>query len=160
MNRMILGAAAALTLAGCVSTDVTPVAQNIVIISTSAAPVCGGRGAREIAFRQAAAETIRRGYDLFIIVDSASANNVGVVGYTPTTYSTNFNATGYGNSVYGNATTTAYGGSPIIGGSHDQSLAIVMFRFGDPQGVNALDAKHELGADWQAIVAAANNTCF
>lgn len=130
--------AAAGLLAGCVSTDVTPVAQNVIIINTSAAPVCGGRGAREVAFRQAAAETIRRGYDVFFVIDSASQNNVRTTGYT----------------------VTQYGVTANVGGSRDQSLAIAMFRYGDPQGVNGLDARAELGPDWAAIVAQSQVICF
>ena len=83
MRISVVAAVAALVIAGgCVSTDVTPVSQNMIIINTSAAPACSGRDARQIAFRQAAVETLRRGYDKFIVVDAASQDNVRVVGYS------------------------------------------------------------------------------
>lgn len=153
-------AASVLVLAGCVSTNVTPVSQNMIIITASAAPVCGTRGAQQVAYAQAAAETIRRGYDLFIILGSQRTNDVHVVGYTPTTATTNFNANYFGNTVYGNATTTAYGGTPIIGGSYDQDLLVQMFHYGDAGAANALDARQELGPDWQTIVADDRSVCF
>ncbi|MTH35365.1 hypothetical protein GL279_12215 [Paracoccus limosus] len=37
-------------------------------IATNAAPACGPNGARNVAFKSASVEVIRRGYDKFVIV--------------------------------------------------------------------------------------------
>ena len=40
-----------------------------------------------------------------------------------------------------------------MGGSHDQSLTVRLFREGDPAGANAVDARRVLGPDWLKLVA-------
>ena len=90
----------------------------------------------------AAVETIRLGYDKYVIADSAYQDNVRVVGYNTQTYGT------YG---YGGFNANTYA-SPIMGGSRDAAVIVYMFKSGDPQGRQAIDARKALGADWQAIV--------
>ena len=52
------------------------------------------------------------------------------------------------------------GGQPIIGGSHDQTFVIRMFRDGDPNAQNALSARMTLGDLWQEIASeSARTTC-
>ena len=152
--------ALAVVLSGCVSTNVTPLSQNTIVVSTSAAPVCGRAGAQRVALQQVAAETIRRGYDTFIIVGAASQNDVRVVGFTPITSSTDFSAYYFGSSIYGRANTVTQGGAPIIGGSYDQDFAVEMFRYNDPKSRNAIDARAELGPDWRETVQEDQLTCF
>lgn len=141
-----------------------PVSKDTVVISSRAAPICGAQGAQKVAFRQAAVETIRRGYDRFLIVGGQYQNNVGVVGYTPVVAHTTSmaTATGYGNmaTAHGTATTTYSGGQPIIAGSHRQGLAVKMFHEGDPAGSNALSARAELGPEWAEYVESETVTCF
>lgn len=147
---------AVLAITGCARSTAIPVAQDTVVISSQAAPVCGSGGAQKVAFRQAAVETIRRGYDKFLIIGGQYRNDVGVVGHTPVMAHT----TG---SVYGgnlNATTTYSGGEPIIAGSHRQGLAVKMFKDGDPAGGNALSARSELGPKWAELVKSDTVTCF
>ena len=79
---LILGALLAVT--ACVSTDVTQLSRNQFIISTSAAPACGTSGARRVVNRMAAVETIRRGYDRFVIAGARTESNVGAVSTPPT----------------------------------------------------------------------------
>ncbi len=50
-------------------------AKDTFKVSTQAAPACGANGARNVAFKTASIEVIRRGYDKFIIVGDASASN-------------------------------------------------------------------------------------
>jgi hypothetical protein len=146
----------ALILAGCASSTTIPITNDVVQVNTSAAPACGGNGARRVAVQQAAVETINRGYDRFIVMDGQHQNNVGVVGYMPQqSYSTgSVQGSVYGNqySAYGSSNTTTYGGQPIYGGSHDQALTIKMFRNSDPGAGNAIDARQTLGPEWQEIV--------
>ncbi|MBS0240291.1 MAG: hypothetical protein JSR89_17900 [Proteobacteria bacterium] len=121
-------------------------------------------GAQNVALHQAAAETIRHGFDRFIIMGSQYQNNVGVVGYTPVVANTTGSVTamGYGNSAtaFGNATTTYSGGQPIVAGSHNQSFVVKMFKEDDPAGSNAVSARETLGPKWQDAVAQDSHTCL
>lgn len=117
-------------------------------------------GAQNVASQRAAVETLRRGYDRYMIVGGGYENNVGVVGYTPVTANTTGSATAFGNTAYGQATTTYSGGQPIIAGAHNQGLVVKMFKAEDPAGANAIDAKGSLGADWQKKVESNSLTCL
>lgn len=151
-------------LAGCAGASVMPLAQDTIQITSRAAPLCGATGAQNVAVQRAAVETIRRGYDRFIIVGSQYQNNVGVVGYTPVTAYTTGSVTAnrFGNQVTanGNATTTYSGGQPITGGSHNQGLVVKMFKDADPVASNAVSARETLGGKWQDIVAQNSVTCL
>ncbi|QYK43168.1 MAG: hypothetical protein KF887_08750 [Paracoccaceae bacterium] len=146
-------------LSSCASTSVTPVARNQIIINTSAAPVCGSSGAQGVAARMAAVETIRRGFERFVIVGAQSANNVGVIQRSPTYATTTGTLQNYGNTTYGNATTTFGGGGPMIYGSHDAALGVVMLNRADPGYSNGVDAKGVLGPKWQEMVEKGITTC-
>lgn len=145
-----------LFLAGCANSSVMDLNANTVQISTSAAPVCGAQGAQQVAQHRAAYETLKRGFDSYVIVGAQAQNNVGVVGYTPLTANTNTNGSldSFGNSVTysGNSRTSFSGGEPIIGGTHDQALAVHMFHVGEPGSENAVDARRVLGPEWQKIL--------
>ena len=155
MNKVVL-IGVLVSLAGCANTTTIPISNDVVQINTSAAPVCGGNGARKVAVQMASIETIKRGYDKFIVVGGGHENNTGVVGYTPQRSTTTGTIDGntFGNSYSAdlNATTTTTGGQPIIAGSHDQALTIKMFRNNDPAGANAISARQQLGPDWQKTV--------
>ena len=138
-----------LALAACAHTVSTPLANDVVKITTSAAQVCGHTGAEKVAINNAAVTTLKRGYDKFIVVGGRYANNTRVVGHTPIDTNTYGNTSIYGNTAYSGYTSTTTGGVPIYGGSHDQSMIIKMFKNGDPNGVRAIDARKFLGSDWQ-----------
>ncbi|SEK08291.1 hypothetical protein MAA5396_04755 [Marinovum algicola] len=130
-------------LAACAETTTTQLASNVVRIDASAAPACGRTGAIKLVNKMAAVETLRLGYDKYIISNSQAQNNVRVVGHT-------YNTTGtYGYGTF-NANTYA---TPIIGGSTDAAVIVYMYKAGDPQGRQAIDARTTLGANWQEIVA-------
>jgi hypothetical protein len=118
MSKLVIALVAATALAGC---------ANTFQVTTTAAPICGAEGAQQIALKRAAIETIRRGYDKFVIVGGQGGPSV--VGHTPV-------------YVYGSA---AYGGAPMV--AHGQGLKV--FRDGDPAAENALSARQTLGPDWQ-----------
>lgn len=155
--------AVALLISGCVRTSVMPLAQDTVEISAHAAPVCGEAGAQGAAFQRAAVETIRRGYDRFVIVNADYQNNVRVVATTPVVAQTNTVGSVHvqGNMATGNAssTTTYSGGFPIVAGHHREAVIVKMFKNGDPQAADALDARSELGSNWQEAVASPDQTC-
>jgi hypothetical protein len=154
--KRLLSVVVALALGACANSATMPLSADTFQLLTSAAPVCGPAGAQRVASRRAAIETINRGFDKFVILDAAAANNVRVVGHTPV----HAHTTG---SIYGNtmmATTTYSGGHPIVAGSHDQGLIVKMFKNDDPRGANAISARGTLGPKWQeAIKENAATTC-
>ena len=132
----ILSILAAAALAGCASSAAVPLSADTVQITASAAPICGGTGAANVASKAAASETLRRGFDKYVIVGSQAQNNVS------TAYVWN-----------------QYGGGPVVSGSHDHGLLVKMFRDGDTNGANALSARDVLGPKWQEIIQNPTMTC-
>ncbi|MBM2574766.1 hypothetical protein JQC91_00480 [Jannaschia sp. Os4] len=65
--RIALATLCVLGLAACAQTSVQPLSRTSFKVDTTAAPACGPAGARNVAFRTAAIEVIRRGEDLFVI---------------------------------------------------------------------------------------------
>jgi len=146
----------ALALAACTSSNTVRTSMNTAIVQTSAAPVCGGTGAAKVAQQQAAIETIKAGFDRYIIVDAASANNVQVVQGPGT-----FHTTGVAHGGFYSGTTTYQPGMPIIYGRHEQAFAVRMFRNGEPGSGQAIPARDVLGPKWQEKVkAGAVNSCM
>jgi hypothetical protein len=140
------------------------VAGDTIQVTSDAAPVCGQTGAQKVAARRAAIETLKRGYDRYIILDGAYRNDVRVVGTTPVIANTYGSGTvnSYGNTATYNGQSTTYfsGGQPIIGGNHSQSFLVKMFRDSDPSGGNAIDARQVLGPEWQkALKEGSAGTC-
>jgi hypothetical protein len=161
MRSIIL---ATLFLAACARASVMPLGDDTFKITAAAAPVCGQMGAERVAFRQAAVETIKRGYDRFRILDGRYQNQVGVVGYTPvvaqTSHSGRAYSNGYGSaSYYGSSRTYVSGGQPIIAGSHNQGLLVRMYRDGQEGAHGARSARAELGPKWEEIVENPIATC-
>jgi hypothetical protein len=144
-----------LALAACARGEAVRTSANTMIIQTSAAPVCRGTGALHVAQQLAAVETIRAGYDRYVITGGQAQNNVSVT-QTPGSYTT----TGTVNGNFYNATTTYQPGPTIVSGSHDQGLAVVMFREGEPGAQQAVPARAVLGADWEEKVKNGIHTCL
>jgi hypothetical protein len=117
-----------MALVGCVETSVQPLTQSSFKISTQAEDMCGAKGTREIAFREAAIEVIKRGADRFIVVGDQSRSEI----------------TG--------GMFTTYGGFDTYG-TNTQDMVIQIIQKGDPRMKDALSARQTLGPDWQAIVA-------
>ncbi len=135
-------------LSGCTTADAVKTSRDTAIIQSNAAPVCGGIGAMKAAYKQAAIETIREGFDKFIVFNGAAQNNVSAT-QMPGHYNTYGNYNGYGSW---SATTTYQPGPIIMSGTHDQSLAIKMFKNGDPGSADGIDARQALGPKWPQIV--------
>ncbi|MGB7321650.1 MAG: hypothetical protein WBC95_09570 [Albidovulum sp.] len=159
MKSFALFAPLAIGLAACASTTVTPVAKNQVIISTSAAPACGRSGAAKVVSKMAAVETIRRGYQRYVIVGANSANNVQAIRTGPTYANTYGNASVYGNTAYGSSTTYYGGQQTIFVGSNDADLGVVMFNPGERGFNEGIDARSELGVEWEKLVKDGIQTC-
>lgn len=159
MNFRFVVIAASLIVAGCAETTVTPISRNQIMISTSAAPACGTSGAMKVASKMAAVETLRRGYERFILAGAGSQNNVTAVSMPPTYAYTNSTYNAYGNSIYGNSSTTFGGGGLMMVGTNDAGLHVVMFKRGERGFNDAVDAKSQLGPDWQKLVKDGVTTC-
>jgi hypothetical protein len=132
---------------GCAGTNVIRTSNDTAIVQASAAPACGGIGAARVAQKQAAIETIKAGYDRYIIVDAASASNI-----TTTQMPGTYNTTGVVRGGWVSAQTTYTPGPVITSGSHDAAFAIRMFRDGDPGANQALSARDTLGPKWPEII--------
>ena len=117
-----------------------------------------------MAAKRAAIETIKRGYDKYVILGAGYQNDVRVIGHTPLVANTygSGTVTGYGNSAYVNGQSTTYysGGAPVVGGHHNQQLMVRMFHASEPGAESAIDARRVLGPEWQkALSSSANGTC-
>ena len=154
----IAAMSAAVVLSSCVQSNAMRVSQNQVIIQTSAAPVCGNIGAAKAAQKQAAIETIKAGYDRYIITSAAAANNV-TASRMPGTYQTYGTVNSYGSYGTVNTTTTYTPGPVIYRGTHDQSIGVRMFKQGEPGSQQALSAREILGPKWAIIVKDGVNIC-
>ncbi len=150
---------AASFLLGCAATHVTPISQKRFILSTSAAPACGRIGAQKVALKMAAVETLRKGHPRFLILGQKSANNVSVIDTAPTGSYTTGTYDVYGNTVYGRSQTTYTGGGPIVFGSNDADLNVLMLAPGDNGFDQGVDAKSILGENWKTLVEKGVHTC-
>lgn len=138
----------AMFLTGCASASVMDLDANTVQVSAGAAPACGAVGAQNYAVKTAAYQTLRRGYDKYVIGGTQATSQTRFAGYTPM----------YANN-YGNGTMIT-GGAPIMMTEHGQNLIVHMFHASDPGAENAVDAKTTLGPDWQKILTKGpGNTC-
>lgn len=156
MHKPLAAMSLALLLAACASAEVTRTSANTMIINADAEASCGASGAAKVASKTAAIETIRAGYDRYMIVDSRASNNVQT--YTlPGQYQTSGAMDRYGNYY---EKTTYIPGATQTTGSYDNSVSVVMFRPGDEGYQNALDARSQLGPEWQKLVRDGINSCL
>ncbi len=157
--RAFVVAAVALSLGSCAGASTVKLAQNAVLIKADAAPVCGEAGAARVAERMAAIETIKSGYDRYIVLGADSSSNIQAIS-TGGTYRTTGTVQSFGNYGTYNGQTTYTPNAPIIVGGHSQDLQIVMFRDGEPGSQNAISARSVLGPEWQKIAKGGVMTCF
>lgn len=111
-----------LVLASCAETSIQPLTQTSFKVATVSE--CGARGTREIAFRAAAIEVIKRGGDRFIIVADGSDSRIAGGQFTP------------------------YGGFQTYS-VNNQDMVVELRPENDG---NALSARQTLGPNWAAIV--------
>jgi hypothetical protein len=146
-------------LSACAGAEVTRTSANTMIIDAGAAPACGRGGAARVAAKSAAIETIRAGYDRYIIAGGQSQNNVSVTQLPGRVQTTGVATYGGGLGTF-NATSTYVPGPTLVSGSHDRALSVVMFRHGEPGAEQALDARQMLGPEWAEIVKTGVRTCL
>lgn len=159
LEKRLLLLGLTLLISACAGAQATRTSKNTLMIDAGAAPACGGSGAARVAAASAAIETIRAGYERYIIAGQAASSNVNV-SQLPGRYNS------YGTATYGGgygtfqSTTTYTPGPTIVSGSHDRSLSVVMFKPGDPGFDNAIDARESLGPNWQQLVKSGVHTCL
>jgi hypothetical protein len=156
MNKKIAVflAISVMSLSGCAAGKAVRTSASTMMVTVSAAPACGGIGAADYAAKFAAIETIKAGFDGYVIAGGAAQNNVKITAL-PGTANTTGVVTG---NMYSEQTT--YTPGPIIPmGSHDQQLSIKMFKRGEAGFSDAVDARQVLGPDWEELVKNGKNTC-
>lgn len=158
-NKALTVAIALMAVGGCVRSEATRTYMNTMLIDTGAAPACGPQGAARAAAQTAAVETLRAGYERYIITDALSTSDVRVT-QLPGTIQTYGSVTNFGSMSSFGATSTYIPGPEIVSGRHSRSLAVVMFNPGDRGYSQALDAKTTLGPEWERKVRDGVNTCF
>jgi hypothetical protein len=118
---------AVLLLGGCAQTSIQPLTQTSFKVATEAEDFCGAQGTREIAFKAAAIEVIKRGGDRFIVVGDQSGSRPS------------------GGQYFGYGVYQSYN-------SNTQDMVIQIVAPSDPSYSNSLSARQTLGANWQTIV--------
>ncbi|GGE00768.1 hypothetical protein GCM10011345_02590 [Gemmobacter megaterium] len=125
-----IGIASLFVLASCAETSVQPMSKDTFKVQTHAAPACGPTGARNLAFKAAAIEVIRKGGDKFVIVNDSTGS--GLQGDFFSGFNQNFN----------------------------QGMVVRIIPEGSREASNALSAREVLGASWQETVSkGVPNTC-
>lgn len=126
----ILAVSALGLVTACAETSVMQMSRDTFKVQTHAAPACGPTGARNLAYKAAAIEVIRKGGDLFVIENDAS--DTGLTGDMFSGFYQNY----------------------------QQGIVVRMIEAGSRDARNALSARETLGASWQELVAkGVPNTC-
>ena len=125
-------------MTGCARTSTTPLDADTIEIAVRVGAICDGADADRLARRQAAVETLRRGFDDFIVVDSAGGDHVA--DYAPVTARTN---------LYGHTGTLFREDAPLL--AHRRVLTIRMLRAGEDDSGESLSARAVLSGDRETI---------
>lgn len=128
-------------LAACTSTSTTRLNQNELLITTSADSDCMTAGAFAVASKMAAVETIRHGFERYEILGSSRNSDPNMI-YIPSNDDSTF------------------AGDFLDFGSYDASLRVRMFNTGDAGYRQALDARQQLGPEWEKLVENGINSCL
>ena len=158
MNISIRGTAGVLLLAitgvmvvltGCARTSTASLDADRIEITVHVATICDGRDAERLAHRHAAVETIRRGFEDYIVIDSVGGDHLA--GHAPLTARS---------TLYGNGSTPLLSeNAPLL--AHHRVLTIQMFQAGQGESSATVSAHAVLGDDWEALVTkGAPTTCF
>ena len=130
---------------GCAEQSAMRLAQDTVRINVSTAPIYGALEPQRRAITMAADETIKNGYDKFLIVNGADTFKPNVIGETAAMYqsTSQVSVTGSTDSFVGQGSSQAtYAGPQKIAMPRFESVIVVkMFKKDDPAGANAVDAR-------------------
>jgi precorrin-6x reductase len=64
-----------MAITACAQSSIQPMSQDTFKVATTAAPACGPNGARNVAFKTAAVEVIRKGADKFVLVGDSNSSS-------------------------------------------------------------------------------------
>ena len=128
------------TMTGCARTSTLALDEDMIEVAVRVPTICNRADADRLAQRQAAVETIRRGFDSYVVVDSIGGDHVE--GYVPLTARTNLE---------GNGTTPMFADvAPLI--AHHRVLTVRLLHAGQGDSANAVSARAALGSDWETLV--------
>jgi hypothetical protein len=133
--RVVACVLAGLLAGGCAEQSAMRMANDTVRINVSTAPIYGSLEPERRAMILAAQETIKDGYDKFIIVEGSTGFHSNVLGEIPGQAS--------GMATVNMATFNATGPQTIRRNRYETAITIRMFKADDPRGANAVDA-HEI----------------
>ena len=134
-----------LAVSACAEQSAMRLAQDTVRINVSTAPIYGALEPQRRAMRMAADETLKSGYDKFMIVDGNNSFAPDVIGHTPAQYqsSSHGTITGSTNNFAGHASSQAtyVGPRQVAMPRFESGIAVKMFKRDDPAAANAVDAR-------------------
>ena len=113
-------------LSGCASVSSIPLSKDTFQVVANASSHCSADNAQKAAFQEAAVETIRKGFDSFVIIGSDRQSEV--------------------------AGASVWGGNASYSHEHSQALTVKMFKDGDPGSAQAISARETLGPKWQEML--------
>lgn len=138
MKRILLSTLTILSLSACVSSQVMPLAPNVVRIDSRASGLLSQGKAVPETMTRAAKETLARGYTHFRFTDAAMGQGSEIVGASGWSSG---NAYGYGNT----ANFNSFGGATVNRRPVEGAAATVtMFHAGEQGAQGAFDAKQIL----------------
>ena len=127
-------------MAGCARTSTVPVDADTIEIAVQVGAICDGRDADRLARRQAAVETIRRGFEDYAVVESVGGDHVA--GEAHASARTNLR---------GISTRALFSeDAPLL--AHHRVLTVRMFRAGQGDSAASVSARAVLGDDWESLV--------
>ena len=133
-------------LTGCARTSTVPVGEDTIEVTVHVGTICDEGDAARLAQRHAAVETIRRGFDDYIVIGSVGGDHTA--GEEPATART---------TLYGSSGRTLFSEyAPLL--AHHRMLTIRMFPAGEGDSAAAVSARAVLGDEWEAVVAKGPST--
>jgi hypothetical protein len=120
------------------------VANDTVRINVSTAPVYGALEPQRRAMLMAAQETLKNGFDKFMIVEGQSGFNRNVIGYSPGYAHGMSTASINGSSGQATSQFSAVGPAPVAMPRFEAGITVKMFKADDPGAKNAVDARSVL----------------
>ena len=128
-------------LTGCARTSTVPVGEDTIEITVHVATICDGRDAERLARRHAAVETIRRGFDDYIVIGSVGGDHMAEE--EPATARTTLSGSS-GRTLFSED-------APLL--AHHRVLTVRMFQAGEGDSAATVSARAVLGDEWEAVVA-------
>ena len=122
---------------------------DTIQIAVRVAVICDATDAGRLARRQAAVETIRRGFEDFVVIGSVGGDHTAE--HAPETARTN---------LFGASATSLFSEeAPLL--AHHRVLTVRMFHAGQGDSAESVSARAVLGDDWEALAAkGAPATCL